>query len=120
MVGAAVLLLSAASCSGADVPRVADACSLLTREEVSTAVQAAAQPGVLTSAIGESKKRLCSFQVSGTEDVKRFETVNDYLFCMSAWSGLLIQATVGMWGGRGRPANRDGSAWNAALNVTVR
>lgn len=65
MLGAAVVLMSAASCSGADVPRVADACSLLTREEVSTAVQAAAQPGVLTSAIGESKKSLCSFQVSG-------------------------------------------------------
>ena len=45
------------------------------------------------------------------------ETVNDYLFCMSAWSGLLIQATVGMWGGRGRPANRDGFASNAALKV---
>ena len=54
------------------------------------------------------------------EDVKRFETVNDYLFCMCAWSGLLIQATVGMWGGRGRPANRDGFASNAALKVTAR
>ena len=59
------MFVSAASCSGSDIPRVADACSLLTTEEVSTAVQATAQPGVLTSAIGESKKRLCSFQVSG-------------------------------------------------------
>ena len=46
--------------------------------------------------------------------------MNDCLFCMSAWSGLLIQATVGMWGGRGRPANRDGFASNAALKVTAR
>lgn len=65
MLGAAVVLMSAATCSGADVPRVANACSLLTREEVSTAVQATAQPGVLTSAIGEPEKHLCSFQVSG-------------------------------------------------------
>ena len=65
MLGVAVVLMSAASCSGANVPRVADACSLLTREEVATAVQATSQPGLLTSSYGESKKRLCSFQVSG-------------------------------------------------------
>ena len=27
--------------------------------------------------------------------------MNDYLFCRKVWSGLLIQATVGMLGGRG-------------------
>ena len=66
MLGAAVALMPmAASCSGGDIPRVADACSLLTPEEVSAAVQATAQPGVLMSATGEAKKRLCAFEVSG-------------------------------------------------------
>ena len=27
---------------------------------------------------------------------------------MKVWSGLLIQASVGIWGGWGRLANRDG------------
>ena len=52
-------------CSGGDVRRVSDACALLTREEVSTAVHANAQPGVLTAAMDETDTRICSFQVSG-------------------------------------------------------
>ena len=54
------------------------------------------------------------------EDVKRFETVCGYLFCMKVWSGLLIQAMVGICGGWGRLANRDGFASNAAVRVSAR
>ena len=62
---ALVLMPTVAACSGDDIPRVADACGLLTREEVSNAVHAIAQPGVLRTAMFESQERLCAFEVSG-------------------------------------------------------
>lgn len=52
-------------CSSGDIARVSGACDLLTTDEVANAVQADAQTGVLTNAIGESQPRLCSFKVSG-------------------------------------------------------
>lgn len=39
--------------------------SLLTREEISIAVHAHAQPGALTPAMDETDTRICSLQVSG-------------------------------------------------------
>jgi len=44
------------------------------------------------------------------EAVKANETSFDQTFCMSASWGSLIHATVGNFGGVGRPANRDGLA----------
>jgi hypothetical protein len=47
---------------------------------------------------------------SQTEAVKVFETSFCQMFCSNASSGSLIQATVGIFGGVGRPAKRDGLA----------
>jgi len=44
------------------------------------------------------------------EAVKANETSFDQTFCMSASSGSLIHATVGSFGGVGRPAKREGLA----------
>jgi hypothetical protein len=46
----------------------------------------------------------------GSEDVKANETGFGQTFCISAASGSLIHATVGSFGGVGRPANRVGLA----------
>ena len=60
-----MLMAASAGCSSGNGARVSDACDLLTSHEVAAAVHADAQPGVLTMAIGESKKRQCAFEVSG-------------------------------------------------------
>lgn len=52
-------------CSDDNVARVADACDLLTADEISEAIGATAQPGKLVSAIGDNEARICSFSVDG-------------------------------------------------------
>ena len=45
------------------------------------------------------------------EPVKHFETRSGHAFCATSWSGSLIQATVGSFGGSGRRwRNRAGLA----------
>ena len=65
-VGAVALsVVAVAGCASNDVSRMTNACDLLSAREVGAAVGATAQPGVLTSAIGENIKRICTFSVSG-------------------------------------------------------
>ena len=65
--GSALLLLIVllVGCSNRDIPRVANACDLLTADEVSQAIDATAEPGKLVAAIGENTSRICSFAVGG-------------------------------------------------------
>ena len=62
---AVLLLILGTACSGGNVARVADACGLLTREEIAVAVVGTVGEGELVRAIGEDRPNICRYAVDG-------------------------------------------------------